>query len=199
MYKIPISGGPHTGKSFLLEALRTLYPDAYFLPEPATSIITSELAKHAQDTTYMPLLPHTDLDGFNRAVVQRYIAQEQQLRGREGLAFLDRSLWDSVAHFSLAGAEDMLPQLEQLAKTAEYSMVIFCEPIGTYTQTNTRRETQEEAMVQHEAFRSIYTKSDLPMLILPSVSIEERLIIVKNAFNDIIGDTSSVHKTIPVH
>ena len=35
MRKIPISGGPHSGKTTLLNALRKEYPAAHFLEEPA--------------------------------------------------------------------------------------------------------------------------------------------------------------------
>jgi predicted ATPase len=46
MRKLVISGGPHTGKTTLLESLRAEMPDGiHFIPEPASVLIRGELTR----------------------------------------------------------------------------------------------------------------------------------------------------------
>ena len=66
MYKIPISGGPHTGKSTLMRELPREYPDAHFVPEPAEYIIKVEKAHAQADPDYEPMLPLTHFAAFSR-------------------------------------------------------------------------------------------------------------------------------------
>jgi len=57
MHKIPISGGPHTGKTTLFNALRAEFADAYFLAEPASMVMDREMKKE-QETPAIPVFSH---------------------------------------------------------------------------------------------------------------------------------------------
>jgi predicted ATPase len=64
MRKVPISGGPHSGKTTLLEALRGEFENAYFVAKPAERVIIRELTKQAQDAAYTPNVPWFDYSKF---------------------------------------------------------------------------------------------------------------------------------------
>lgn len=179
MNKIPISGGPHTGKSTLIEALQARFPHAYFLPEPSTKITARELMRQEEDPSYSPLTPWSNVDQFDSTVIEEYVTQEAGLPDEDGLAFQDRSLWDSKAYCKLAGSEHLIPNIERRARAANYTFALFCEPVGIYTQTAIRRESPELALVRHEALRAAYASSGIEIVTLPTVSVEERLAIVE--------------------
>lgn len=101
MIKIPISGGPHTGKTTLLEALRHEFPDAYFVPEPATEVIEHELALHNSNPDYIPNVPWIDYKKFGPVVGERSVELEALIPTTARVAFQDRSLFDTIGYARL--------------------------------------------------------------------------------------------------
>ncbi len=181
IHKIPISGGPCTGKTTLLEALRSEFGDAYFVTEPAERVITRELAKQAEDATYKPNVPWVDYSKFGPEVADESVKLEAGIPGSANLVFQDRSLIDTIAYCRLNNFESFIPEIEQRIKVARYSLALFCAPVGTYTATEVRRETAEEAQRTHDFLAEAYDHSGITVIHLPAVSVPERLSIVRNA------------------
>ena len=178
MRKIPISGGPHSGKTTLIEALRTEFPDAYFVPEPAETVITRELAKEKLDANYTPVVPWIDYKLFGPVVADESESLEGQIPDGAELVFQDRSLIDTIAYSRLNGFEEFIPEVERRIAVAKYAFALFCEPVGTYTATEIRRETAEEARMTHDYLAQAYDGSGIQVVHLPAVSVENRLAIV---------------------
>lgn len=181
MRKVPISGGPHSGKTTLLEALRSEYVDAYFVAEPAERVISRELAKQAEDATYTPNVPWIDYSKFGPEVADESVALEGEIPSGADLVFQDRSLIDTIAYCRLNGFESFIPEVERRIKVARYSLALFCEPVGTYTATDVRRETAEEANRTHDFLAEAYDHSGITVIHLPAVPVLERLSIVRAA------------------
>jgi predicted ATPase len=185
MKKIPISGGPHSGKTTLLEALYSEFDDAYFVAEPAEQVITRELAKQSEDAAYTPNVPWIDYSKFGPEVADESVRLEADIPDDANLVFQDRSLIDTIAYCRLNGFERFIPEVERRIKIAKYSFALFCEPVGTYTATEVRRETVEEARKTHDFLAEAYDQSGISVIHLLAVPVPERLSLVKAAIADV--------------
>jgi len=183
MLKIPISGGPHTGKSTLAEALRSEFADAYFVPEPAETVITRELAKQALNPDYIPVAPWIDYSIFGPVVADESIVLEADIPADAHLVFQDRSLIDTVAYCRLNGLESFVPEVQRRIKLANYTFALFCEPVGTYTTTDIRHETADEAKRTHDFLARAYDESGIQVVHLPAVTISERIELIHFALS----------------
>jgi predicted ATPase len=181
MQKIPISGGPHSGKTTLLEALKVEFPDAYFVPEPAETVITRELAKQAIDASYEPIVPWIDYTTFGPAVADESEILEGQIPSSADLVFQDRSLIDTIGYCKLNKLDRFIPEVQRRVNLARYAFALFCEPVGDYTATEIRRETAAEAQLTHDYLGRAYDQSGIPIVHLPAVSVAERLMIIRTA------------------
>jgi predicted ATPase len=184
MRKIPISGGPHSGKTTLLEALGAEFDGAYFVAEPAERVITRELAKQTEDPDYVPNVPWASYSKFGPEVVNESVALEADIPDSADLVFQDRSLIDTVAYCRLNGFESFISEVEERIRVARYSFALFCEPVGTYTTTEVRRETAEEAQRTHDFLAEAYDNSGITVVHLPAVSVPERLTIVQDTITE---------------
>ena len=91
----------------------------------------------------------------------------------------DRSLIDTIAYCRIEKFEVFIPTvLEKIAK-ADYAFAFFCEPVGSYTSTEVRHEDREKAQHTHQQLKKAYSESGLDVVNLPSVSVEERLQLLK--------------------
>lgn len=185
MLKIPISGGPHSGKTTLLGALHGEYSDAYFVAEPAERVITRELAKQTENPDYVPNVPWIDYTKFGPEVADESVVLENDIPNKADLVFQDRSLIDTIAYCRLNGFERFIPEVERRIRVAKYSFALFCEPVGMYTATDVRRETAEEAQRTHDFLREAYDNSGIRVIHLQAVSVSERLNLVRTAINQI--------------
>ncbi|HET9174034.1 MAG TPA: ATP-binding protein [Candidatus Saccharimonadales bacterium] len=180
MLKVPISGGPHAGKTTTLEALKLEFPEAYFVAEPAEVVISRELAKQVEDPTYEPVVPWVDYKKFCPIVTEESLRLEAEIPDNATLVFQDRSLIDNIGYCRLNGFDTFIPTVERYIAAARYTLALFCEPVGTYTATHVRRETVEEARLTHDHLSQAYDGSGVQMVHLPAVTLEERLTIIRN-------------------
>lgn len=181
MRKIPISGGPHAGKTTLLEALKIEYPDAYFVHEPATEVIENELAVAENDPDYEPRVPWIDYSKFGPLVTSKSVELESAIPDSADLVFQDRSLIDTIAYCRLNNFDEYIPDVKKHIRIARYAIAFFCETVGEYTSTEIRRESAEEAQRTHDFLSEAYDESGIPVVHLPAISTEERLTVIKNA------------------
>jgi predicted ATPase len=179
MRKIPISGGPHTGKTTLFNALREEFPEAHFLREPAGMVMDREMQREQENPGYVGVFPWNNYPGFARLVIDQSVVLERSIPDGCDLVFQDRSLIDNVAYGKLLNYTDLLPELARHIEAARYTCVLFCAPVGTYTRTEVRWETAEEALRTHEFLAVAHNGSGVPVVHLPSVPTEERLLIIR--------------------
>jgi predicted ATPase len=179
MRKIPISGGPHTGKTTLFNALREEFPDAHFLSEPAGIVMDREMKKQQETEGYAGVFPWSNYPAFARLVIDQSVELETSVPPGADLVFQDRSLIDNIGYGRLLEYTELLPELERHIEAAQYTCVLFCAPVGTYTQTEVRWETREEALRTHQFLAVAHDGCGVPVLHLPSVPTEERLAIIR--------------------
>lgn len=172
--KIPIAGGPHTGKTTLLDALRVHFPEAYFVPEPATSVIARELKLEKERSGYQPRVPWINYDQFGPLAVQESEILEAEIPRMASIAFQDRSLIDAIAYFRLNNLDSLIPEIKRKIILAKYSFVFLCQPVGEYIETSARRESKSEALRTHVAIERAYNESGLDVILVPAMGIDER-------------------------
>ncbi|MGD0810470.1 MAG: ATP-binding protein [Acidimicrobiales bacterium] len=179
MRKIPISGGPHTGKTTLFNALMEEFPDAHFLAEPAGIVMDREMKKEQGTEGYAGVFPWNNYPAFARLVIDQSVELEASIPPGTDLVFQDRSLIDNIGYGHLLKYTELLPELERHIEAARYTCVLFCSPVGTYTRTEVRWETSEEAQRTHEFLSLAHDGCGVPVLHLPPVPTEERLAIIR--------------------
>ncbi len=101
MKKIPISGGPHTGKTTLFEALKKEFPKAYFVPEPAEIVIQRQRDKQKLDSNYKGIFPVTNYQAFMPLVIEESLKLEAIIPLETKIVFQDRCLIDNIGYACL--------------------------------------------------------------------------------------------------
>jgi predicted ATPase len=181
MLKIPISGGPHTGKTSLLNALHEEYPNAFFVEEAAERVIASEIEKEEASQDYEGIFPWgNNYPAFADRIFKETAELESTIPKDSELVFLDRSWIDQIGYCALNWHTGQIPKIKNEVRRANYSLALFCEPVGKYTQTLIRRESPEEAQEIHRHLAKAYDESGIETVHLPAVSVKSRLEIIRN-------------------
>lgn len=179
MSKIVVAGGPHTGKTTLIQHLQNEFGSVHFVPEPAQIIIEEELAKGKRDSEYRPIVPTERYPEFAELALKKSVELESKVPANS-VAVLDRSIIDNLAYARLNNHEKIIPRIQRQIKLARYSVALFCEPVGTYTRTEVRPESEEFSMQIHNHLRTAYQESDVRIVSLPAVDIQDRVEIAKS-------------------
>ena len=176
MRKMILSGGPHTGKTTLMNGLRReLTTGVHFVPEPAEILITEELEKEARQPGYRGVFPTTRYADFVGMVVAKSVELEKAIPPGVDTAILDRSLIDNIGYARLNGQEHLVPAIQRMVVAAQYSTVLICDFVGEYTQTAVRPESWEFAQSIHEHLLEAYNEADITVVHLPAMDVESRL------------------------
>jgi len=181
MEKIIITGAPHTGKTTLLDALKSRHQNYSYVPESATLVIEAEHQKEKLENGYTGTFPWNNYSAFGPKVIAKSIELEKELRSSSELAILDRSLIDTIAYARLNDCEHLLPELYPHIEAAHYQKAFFCDFVGTYQSDHIRSESFEEAQITQQALKTAYDEADIQVIEMPAVSVEERIQILEKA------------------
>jgi predicted ATPase len=173
--KFIFAGGPHVGKTTLLNGMRERMPDAHFVPEPAEILISKELAKQEQEADYTPILPTTHYGEFVHMVVGLSVELEASIPKESEVALLDRSIIDNIGYATLNGHHHLIPEMQRLVDAADYTAALLCDPVGTYTQTAVRPESEDFARTIHSHLVDAYYQSGVPVIKIPALGVDARL------------------------
>jgi len=180
MKKIILSGGPSTGKSTTFEALKDIYPDAYYVNEAAEIVIQKEINKKDNDPSYTPIMPVTHYEEFAPLVIVQQLVSEQMIPEESELVFLDRSIIDNLGYLEHNGIREHIPDVKRRAKLAGYTLAFFCDWLGKFERTQIRQESETEGLTIHTHLANAYHSSGVPVVHLPAISVNERLTIIQN-------------------
>lgn len=173
MKKIVISGGPHTGKTSLINALNERFPEYSYTPEPASTVL-EEYA--LQEGNYWRDIFDSPLR-FCTACMWKSLQLEKAINHESEMSFQDRSLVDTIAYSRRDNCPDLVPIVKSLAKNALYDMVLFCEPVG---EMSDRIESDYEAQITHKLLREAYEEMEIPIVSIPAISLDQRIELVKS-------------------
>lgn len=179
MKKVVLTGGSHTGKTTLIEGLReALTSDVYFVPEPASIVITEELNKQEVISGYEAVLPTTNYPTFAGLVVAKSLQLEADIPPSAELVIMDRGLADNVAYAIVNGHPEIIQAVQRLAQSANYTAALLCDFVGDYQLSQTRLEDRPYAEAIHAQLRCAYEHLDIPVYDVPGLAMDERLLLV---------------------
>ena len=155
--KIVITGGPHSGKTTVLERLREM--GMQVIPEVPRMIIEKELAKERENPGYQGILPGKRQEEFNRLVMEKQMELEK--RSSDGIIFLDRSLVDPVAYAEFYGVA-IHPELHSHIQNAGYERVFLMDQVPGMKMDEVRTENDSGKEV-HEKISEVYSRLGFPV------------------------------------
>lgn len=179
MKRIAISGGPHTGKTTLFEALKSIYPDAAFIENPQTYILTT-----ASTPTQRARIFSTG--GLFYQLCLDYSEGRRARTAEAELALYDCTEVDTIAYAKRDNYTWLLPGGINLARAAGYSAVLFCDPISPL-RTAMQLNDANEPLETHELLRTMYQEAGVPILNLPAAPLGERLQMTTRAIQALPG------------
>ena len=178
--KIPVTGGPGTGKT---TTLNMLAKDHTIVREVARDLIDIQMKIEGG------ILPWTDIMTFQHMV---HAVQKQRERDlTPGYVFLDRSHIDQLAYVdvfhSRQDEDDFLFYTRQLVESANYSPFAFIlDPVPDEiieADPNYRKEDPETALVIHKALEKVYIEFGIDLLPVPFMPVQERVEFIKTETN----------------
>jgi predicted ATPase len=161
-----ITGAPCTGKSTVLELLKTKgYPT---VDEVARQIIKQELAIGSNK------VPWLDNDAFSALVVEKQI-QDYQNR-LHPISFFDRGIPDVLAYMNHFNSKKHFDSIKSLAQKHLYENKIFLFPPweNIYQTDNERLESFEQSTQIHQELLQIYQDLNYTIITMPFCDEHQR-------------------------
>ena len=175
--KIALIGGPGTGKTTLINALKT---KGYNCMEEISRQITLDAQEKGIEQLFLkePLLfsEHLLL-GRQKQFIKADSLQEE-------VVFFDRGLPDVVAYLDYLKSS-YPDSFKTICSQHNYNKVFVLKPWkAIYQQDNERYETFEQALILHDFLVKTYTDYGYSIIDTPFGTVEERLDFILNHLNE---------------
>jgi predicted ATPase len=175
VFRIVLTGGGGSGKSTLVEELRSV---GYF----AHQEVAREVIKQSLDSG-SDALPWMDIYAFSRQV-QVGMIRDYQAVSAKGIHFFDRCLVDVKAYLEL----DNVPIYEELNAAIQqhsyYTKVFITPPWqAIFEQDNERTETYEAAEKAHRQLVHTYQEHGYSLIEVPRLEPKERAAFILEKLN----------------
>ncbi|WP_353181507.1 AAA family ATPase [Parapedobacter lycopersici] len=165
-----ITGGPGTGKTTLLDALRAKqFP---CIPEVAREIIREQVACGGDALPWQNKAAYTQL--MLKTSVESYLqTMDEYTPG--SVVFFDRGIPDTLCYAAMIGLE--IPDEPELASRYRYHRRVFILPPWPeiYHTDAERKQTWEEAVFTYEMMKKTYSKYGYQLIDVPLVPVVERV------------------------
>ena len=162
-----ISGGPGSGKSFLLAALRQQCCKT--MPEAGRAIIQDQVAIGGT------ALPWADRLAFAELMLGWELRSYHEACSLAESVFFDRGVPDVIGYLRVCGL-DVPPHMLTAAAKFRYNKRVFLAPPWReiFHEDAERKQSWEEAVATFEAMVSTYESLDYEIVLLPLASVQER-------------------------
>jgi predicted ATPase len=163
-----ITGGPGSGKTSLIEALRSR---GYVCPaEAGRGVIQDQLTIEGRG------LPWLDPLFFAELMLSWDMRSYREVEEASGPVFFDRGVADVMGYLRLVGIP--VPEhIRNAAATFRYNSSVFVAPPWReiFHQDNERKQDFKEAVRTYEALVAMYRDLNYELHEIPRCSIEERV------------------------
>lgn len=162
---IVVTGPPSSGKTTLIDALQAM---GYLIsPEVARELIVECMKNHTSPK----------IETFQRELLAITCRREHFLDTQQTI-FFDRGIPDSIAYFKYHQLD--IEDAVKASRFRRYKTVFYCEGLPVI-QDEVRQETNADAQALGRLLLEAYRYLRYQPIILPAMSIEERLqMILKN-------------------
>lgn len=163
-----ITGGPGSGKSTLIDALRSEGFSVF--DEVSRQAIKEEVASKSS------CLPWIDLASFAEKVLKRMESDCSKASAFAGNVFFDRGIPDILAYLKVHNLE--IPEYYYAAvKRANYNSTVFIAPPWReiYINDAERWQTYKESVALFHAISHIYLSLGFVLVEIPKTSLEARV------------------------
>lgn len=169
-----ITGGPGSGKSTLIEALRER---GYVCVEEAGRQIIQEQVAKGGDA-----LPWASIVRFKELMLDHAIKTYEEAKGIKGPVFFDRGIVDLVGYDVLTNAKST-DKLIDAVKRLRYNQTVFIAPPweSIYQNDAERKQTFQEAVDTYTCIKQAYLDEGYGVIELPLSSVEERIELIMNS------------------
>ncbi len=167
-----IAGAPSSGKTTLIHKLELLgYP---IVEEAARMLITSKLGNGmALDEI------RKDDKSFQREIMGLRLELESRAP-RDSPAFFDTAIPDNLAYYRMCGLDTA--EMEELSR-GRYAKVFLLEPLP-FKKDNVRIEDDTKRDELYNAILDIYYGTGYKPILVPKMSVEERISFILQNFNN---------------
>ena len=174
--KIALIGGPGTGKTTLINALKA---KGFSCMEEISRQITLEAQEKGIEQLFLenPLMFSEQLlIGRQKQFIEADLLQQE-------VAFFDRGLPDVVAYLDYLKSS-YPDSFKTICNQHNYDTVFILKPWkAIYEQDNERYETFEQALILHDYLVKTYTAYGYHIIDTPFGTIEERVEFILNHLN----------------
>jgi len=163
-----LTGGPGSGKTTLIEALR--------LVGFATSVEAGRGIIRDQTDIGGGALPWRDRALFAELMLSWEMRSYQAAREQTGLVFFDRGMPDTLGYLKLSGLS-VPDHVNSAAERFRYNPRVFLAPPwpDIFAQDEERKQTLDEAERTYHALAGVYTELGYELVTLPLAPVEARL------------------------
>jgi predicted ATPase len=168
-----ITGGPSTGKTTLQLELRKL---GYATLDEAARLVIDDAIALGTEVEDL----RDDEKRFQNDVVRRRIVMEDALAAKypaDDMVILDRGMQDSLAYYRYYDFK-IEPWIMDLMNDAQYGKVFLMEPLGFTKLDYARTEVRDFNDHITDMLLDAYKEYGMEPIIVPPVSVAERLEIV---------------------
>lgn len=175
MNRFIITGGPGSGKTNLLEALRTLN---YSCSEEASRQLIIQEVKQKSNC-----LPWTDLSCFADKVLQKMISSYEATKGNE-LTFYDRGIPDIIAYLKVADLPVPEYYYDACQQHLYHQTVFILAPWQEiYVNDSERWQTYSESEQLYMGIKETYKSLNYSLVDVPKLTVSKRANFVVNYIN----------------
>ena len=168
---IVITGGPGSGKSTLIDALRAKGLPG--MPEAGRAIIQDQVAIGGT------ALPWADRLAFSELMLAWELRSYREAQAIDGPVLFDRGVPDVAGYLRLCGLA-VGGHVMRAAEICRYRRQVFIAPPWPeiFTQDAERKQSSEEAEATYHALAEAYSSLGYELVALPRVSVAERVAFV---------------------
>lgn len=174
--KIVITGGPGTGKTSIIEALKA---KDYLCYDEISRQVTLKAREDGIEQLFLtePLL-------FSQKLLEGRTNQFLQADDEDkSTVFLDRGIPDVLAYMDFIG-DDYPEEFVASCKNHKYDTVFILPPWkGIFASDSERYETFEQAEIIHKHLAETYTRFGYDLKTVPFGTVEERTTYILQALN----------------
>lgn len=170
--KYVITGGPNSGKTTTLNALKKQGFKVF--DEVARIVLEHEMKNNREVITWKG-----DIDTRQRKILDLQLKNEKEADKIKGAVFFDRGIPDGIVYYRLSGTKIPLVLLSEAGKEKRDYKKVFIFDMLPYKTDSVRKEPEKIAKKIHEMIYQVYSELGYEIVKVPVMPVEERVRFIR--------------------